>query len=142
MLIIFSALAPPAASTDGATPLKIDKRIEIVSKPEAVWAIVGDFAQIAVRNPLVADSTATFDETQGKERLVTLKSGGSITDALTEYDSNKMTYSYRRVMLTYRSLRYFSTRQPLRFRRRPPAPMSNGLVEFIAATPVTSRLRI
>lgn len=86
-----------SALSHGATPLKIAERIEIAAKPEAIWTLIGDFAQISTWNPLVANSEAAFDERQGKERLITLKDGGKITDALTEYDAGKMTYSYRRV---------------------------------------------
>jgi len=92
-----TSLAVASALSHGATPLKIAERIEITAKPESVWTLVGDFAQISAWNPLVARSMAAFDERQGKERLITLTTGGKITDALTEYDAGKMTYSYRRV---------------------------------------------
>lgn len=86
-----------SALAHGASPRKIDEKIEIAAKPEAVWALIEDFAKISTWNPLVANSVAESDELQGKERLITLKSGGKITDALTDYDASKMTYSYRRV---------------------------------------------
>jgi mxaD protein len=85
-----------SALAHGASPRKIDEKIEIAAKPEAVWAIIEDFAKISTWNPLVTKSVAQSDELQGKERLITLKSG-KITDALTDYEAAKMTYSYRRV---------------------------------------------
>jgi len=85
------------AYSHGATPLKIAESIEIAAKPEVVWSVVCDFAKISDWNPMVARSVAASDERQGKERLITLKNGGQITDALIEYDGSKMTYSYRRV---------------------------------------------
>ena len=91
------ALASSAARTHGPTPIKIVERIEIAAKPQAVWAIVGDFVKISAWDPAVAASEGAFDERQGKERILTLKGGGKITDALTEYDGERMTYSYRRV---------------------------------------------
>jgi mxaD protein len=93
----FIGLAIGTARSHGATPLKIAERIEIAAKPAVVWSIVGEFAKISDWNPMVAQSAAASDERQGKERLITLKNGGKITDALTEYDGSKMTYSYRRV---------------------------------------------
>jgi mxaD protein len=81
----------------GATPIKIEEKIEIHAKPEALWQIIGGFAQISAWNPSVTSSVAASDDRQGQERVMTLKSGGKMTDALTEYDAGKMTYSYRRV---------------------------------------------
>jgi mxaD protein len=94
-LVLTSHAAPALAH--GASPRKIDEKIEIAAKPEAVWALIQDFAKISTWNPLVASSSAMTDELQGKERLITLKSGGKLTDALTDYEADKLTYSYRRV---------------------------------------------
>jgi mxaD protein len=97
LVLILTGLAAPPALAHGASPRKIDEKIEIAAKPEVVWALLAAFAQISAWDPLVASSTAASDPTQGKERLITLKSGGKLTDALTDYDASKMTYSYRRV---------------------------------------------
>ncbi len=86
----------PSALAHGASPRKIDEKIEIAAKPEAVWAIMGNFANIATWNPLVASSVAESDARMGKERVITFKSGGKVTDAVTEYNAGKMTYSYIR----------------------------------------------
>jgi mxaD protein len=86
-----------SAMSHGATPKKIEEKIDIGAKPEAVWGIIRDFANISVWNPAVASSEAASDPVQGVERVLTLKSGGKITDAQTEYNPEKMTYSYRRV---------------------------------------------
>ena len=86
-----------SAMAHGAAPKKIAEKIEIAAKPEVVWAIISDFAKISDWNPAVVRSVAASDEVQGKERVLTLKGGGTITDAQTDYDAAKMTYSYRRV---------------------------------------------
>lgn len=84
------------AEAHGPTPHKIDETVAIGAKPEVVWALIGDFANLAKWHPLVAESAAKTDEIQSKLRVLTLKSGGQVVDGLTEYDPTKMTYSYRR----------------------------------------------
>jgi mxaD protein len=94
--LVLINLAVPALA-HGASPRKIDEKIEIAAKPETIWALIEDFAKISTWNPLVVNSVAESDELQGKERLITLKNGGKLTDALTDFEADKMTYSYRRV---------------------------------------------
>jgi len=99
--MIIIAVAPFVIGLDaeahGPTPHKIDETVAIAATPEAIWALIGDFANLAKWHPLVAESAAKSDEIQGKLRVLTLKSGGQVVDGLTEYDPTKMTYSYRRV---------------------------------------------
>jgi mxaD protein len=97
LMAALTGLTVNGAQSHGAAPLKIAEKIEIAAKPEVVWSVVGEFAKISDWNPMVTQSAAASDERQGTERLITLKSGGQMTDALTEYDAGKMTYSYRRV---------------------------------------------
>jgi mxaD protein len=94
---IFCMCQPPTALAHGASPKKIEEKIEVAAKPEAVWKLIADFANISSWNPAVVSSVAASDPDQGTERILTLKSGGKITDAQTDYDAKKMTYSYRRV---------------------------------------------
>jgi mxaD protein len=88
---------PRGAFAHGAAPKKIEEKIDIAAKPDVVWGIIKDFAKISTWNPAVVSSTAASDPDQGQERILTLKSGGKITDAQTDYDPKGMTYSYRRV---------------------------------------------
>lgn len=97
IIALAAATAGPSARAHGPTPHKIDETVVIAAKPEKVWALIGEFADLAKWHPLVSASAAKSDEIQGKLRVVTLKSGGTIVDGLTEYDPAKMTYSYRRV---------------------------------------------
>ena len=92
VLIAFSS----SAMAHGAAPKKIEEKIEIAAKPEAVWAIIKDFGNVAAWNPAITNNVSTSDPEQGVQRVLTLKSGGQITEAQTEYDAAKMTYSYRR----------------------------------------------
>jgi mxaD protein len=85
------------ALAHGAAPKKIEEKIDIAAKPDVVWGIIGNFAKINTWNPAVVSSVAASDPDQGQERILTLKRGGKITDAQTDYDAKAMTYSYRRV---------------------------------------------
>ncbi|MGO9133495.1 MAG: SRPBCC family protein [Methylovirgula sp.] len=84
-------------SAHGAAPKKIEEKIDIAAKPEVVWGLISDFANISHWNPAVTSSKAVVDPEQGRERILTLKNGSKIIDAQTDYDAKKMTYSYRRV---------------------------------------------
>ena len=94
---MLGAVLPSIAMAHGAAPKKIEEKIDIAAKPAAVWGIIADFAKISTWNPAVVASVAASDPDQGQERILTLKSGGKITDAQTDYDAKTMTYSYRRV---------------------------------------------
>ena len=97
-LCLASGLVQPSiVLAHGAAPKKIEETIDVAAKPEVVWKLLGDFAKISTWNPAVASSTAASDPDQGQERILTLKKGGKIIDAQTDYDAKKMTYSYRRV---------------------------------------------
>ena len=93
---IFWLANPSTLSAHGASPKKIEEKIDIAAKPEVVWGLISDFGAISSWNPAVASSKAITDPKQGRERILTLKSGSKITDAQTDYDATKMTYSYRR----------------------------------------------
>jgi mxaD protein len=93
----FGLASSSTVSAHGASPKKIEEKIDIAAKPEVVWGLIGDFAKISNWNPAVTSSKANIDPDQGQERILTLKNGSNITDAQTDYDATKMTYSYRRV---------------------------------------------
>lgn len=93
---IFDLANPSVVSAHGASPKKIEEKIEIAASPEVVWDLISDFAGISRWNPAVTSSNAITDPEQGRERILILKSGSKIMDAQTDYDAAKMTYSYRR----------------------------------------------
>jgi mxaD protein len=97
LCVVSDFVLPSIALAHGASPKKIEEKIDIAAKPEVVWGLIGDFAKISTWNPAVASSVAASDPDQGQERILTLKKGGKIIDAQTDYDAKKMTYSYRRV---------------------------------------------
>lgn len=81
----------------GAAPKKIEESIQIAAPPDKVWNLIKDFAGISSWDPKIKSSVAKQGEDDVKERVMKLDSGGEVTDALTDYEADKMTYSYRRV---------------------------------------------
>jgi mxaD protein len=89
------AVLPVLVFAHGPTPQKIEQRITVAAPPAVVWAIVGDFANLAAWHPLVARSTGTGGKEVGAERTVALKTGGEIVDGLDEYDEARRALTYR-----------------------------------------------
>jgi len=92
---LLPTLQAPPGFAHGPTPQKIEHKITVASSPAAVWAIVGDFPNLAAWHPLVSQSTGTGGNGNGAERTVTLKGSGVIVEGLDEYDEAGRTYTYR-----------------------------------------------
>ncbi|WP_199194872.1 SRPBCC family protein [Phyllobacterium phragmitis] len=92
LLIIFGT---SSAFAHGPTPQRVEETVSIAGSPEAVWAIVGNFANLAAWHPLVENCTGTGGNKAGAERTIELKSGGRIVEGLDEYDDAGRTYTYR-----------------------------------------------
>jgi mxaD protein len=88
--VLLTMLAPLTAVAHGPTPQSAEERISIAASPDAVWAVIKDFASLASWHPLVAACTG-----KGQERTVTLKSGGVLVDSLDEYNDTGHRYAYR-----------------------------------------------
>ena len=91
-LFIVSGL--PAVA-HGPTPKKVEETIAIAAAPEAVWAMLADFASLAAWHPLVAESGGVGGNANGAQRTVTLGNGGQLVDGLDEYNAAERFYSYR-----------------------------------------------
>ena len=88
-------LAAPAVA-HGPTPQRIDESIEIAAPPEAVWRIVGDFANFAKWNPWLSASEADKGNSPGSTRTLTrAEGGGQLTEELDDYQADNMSLSYR-----------------------------------------------
>ncbi|KQO52064.1 MULTISPECIES: SRPBCC family protein [unclassified Methylobacterium] len=90
-----TAFLATTALAHGPTPQKVDQSIAIAAKPDAVWAVVGDFAGISNWHPDVAKSVGTGGNASGGRRTLTLKNGGTLDEGLDEWDAAKRSYSYR-----------------------------------------------
>ena len=94
-VIVGPLLAFPAAA-HGPTPQRIDESIEIAAPPQAVWQIVGDFANFANWNPWLSASTADKGNSPGSTRTLTrAEGGGQLTEELDDYQADNMSLSYR-----------------------------------------------
>ena len=92
LLVLLCPLAALAAH--GTTPLKVVEEIVIAAPPERVWAVVGDFAN-ADWLPGVARAQSTGGNTPDQaRRTLILTDGGSIEQALTKYDAERMSLGY------------------------------------------------
>ena len=75
----------------GPTPQRVDEHINIDADVATVWQKVNAFDQLDKWHPAV-ESITMQDETT---RIVTLKSGGEITESLDESDAERHYIGYR-----------------------------------------------
>ncbi|KXF75076.1 MxaD protein [Paramesorhizobium deserti] len=92
---LFIAIGTSFAFAHGPTPQKVEEKVTIAASPEAIWAVIGDFANLAAWHPLVVNCTGTGGNGAGAERSIELKDGGRIAEGLDEYDAAGHAYSYR-----------------------------------------------
>jgi carbon monoxide dehydrogenase subunit G len=83
------------ANAHGPTRQKLSESIEINAAPEAVWALVGDYAHPEKWLPAVASTTSQGGTEKGTMRELTLKSGGAIKEELKSRDDGKMSIQYK-----------------------------------------------
>lgn len=90
----YTALAAIAAlgfSTGSA--LALDSNVTMTSSmsPDAMWKKVGDFCGIAAWHPAIEKCVLGAD---GKQRTLSLKGGGTIVEALENWDDANHSYTY------------------------------------------------
>jgi hypothetical protein len=83
------------ASAHGPTRQKLTETIDINAAPEAVWAVVGDFAHPEKWLPMVESTTAQGGNDKGAIRELKLKSGGLIKEELKNLDAEKKSLQYK-----------------------------------------------
>jgi mxaD protein len=83
------------AAAHGPTPQKVEERIEIAAPPDKVWAVAKEFATIGDWHPLLEKSEGKGGNAAGAERVLTLKSGGALTEGLDDYNDKEMYFGYR-----------------------------------------------
>lgn len=83
------------AEAHGPTRQKHTESIEVNATPEAVWAIVGDFANPQKWLPMVESTTAQGGTEKGATRELKLKSGGVIKEELKNYNAEKKSIQYK-----------------------------------------------
>jgi mxaD protein len=94
-LLASAMLLPTAASAALDETLRIKESIEINAPADAVWAKVGNFADIGWL-PGVAKTELTGGNAAeaGATRTVTLQDGSAVKETLTTYDKDSKTVKY------------------------------------------------
>ncbi|QSA98962.1 SRPBCC family protein [Methylococcus sp. EFPC2] len=86
---------PLAVHAHGPTPQKIDESVTLHAPPDKVWAAVREFGRPDFWNPAVAKSESSGGNAPGARRVLTLKNGESVEEALDTYDESQFEYRYR-----------------------------------------------
>ncbi|SFK61178.1 SRPBCC family protein [Methylocapsa palsarum] len=89
-----ATMVATGALAHGPTPIKVDESIVIAADPQAVWAVAGQFGDIAKWHPDVTAATIKGGNAAGAEREITLK-GGVLKEGLDEIDPADFKLSYR-----------------------------------------------
>ena len=91
VFVSFGLMISSLAFAHGPTPQKVDEVIEVNADMMTVWNVVKSFDSLAKWHPSVKSIVMTDPST----RVVTLKSGGVITDSLDELNVDEHYISYR-----------------------------------------------
>jgi len=96
-LFALSLALPITALAGNAKTMQVEQKVEIKAPAADVWAKVNNFGDLGAWHPAVAktDITSGKNNQRGAVRVLTLRSGGKITEKLTTYSGKKMTYTYR-----------------------------------------------
>lgn len=84
-----------AVYAHGPTPIQTTESIKIDAPPAEVWAVAGEFGNIAAWHPWVSESPSSGGNKVGAERTLMLKGGGELQESLDEYDAKRRYLGYR-----------------------------------------------
>mgnify|MGYP006296276077 CR=1 FL=1 len=85
-----------SAEAHGPTREKHSESVEIAATPEAVWALVGDFAHPEHWMPMVESTSAQGGNEKGATRELKFKGvTGSLKEELKNYDAEKRMIQYK-----------------------------------------------
>jgi Polyketide cyclase / dehydrase and lipid transport len=86
-----AAIAALGLSTTAA--LAVDSSVTMTSSmsPDALWKKIGDFCGIASWHPAIEKCVLSAD---GKQRTLSLKGGGTVVEALENWDNANRSYQY------------------------------------------------
>ena len=101
--LAFACLVPLQASAHGPTRQKVVQSIEINASPAKVWAMIGNFQNFGW-HPAIAKTEGSGENTVGAKRTLTLKSGGTIDEALTVYRDEAKMYAYEIINVDVKTL--------------------------------------
>lgn len=90
-----SLLAVSPVTAHGPTPQKGEEKIAIAAPPAKVWEIVKDFGKFADWNPAITKSAGEGGNASGATRVITLKTGGDLSESVDDYNEKDMMVAYR-----------------------------------------------
>lgn len=95
LLLAVLLVVPSLVLAHGATRQKLVLSVDVAATPEAVWAVIGNFQDMSW-HPAVFSSTGAGDNAIDATRVLTLGAadGPTISEVLTKYSADKMSYSY------------------------------------------------
>jgi Polyketide cyclase / dehydrase and lipid transport len=91
--IALIAAFPLAAQAHGPTRQKVVQSIEINAPADKVWAVLGNFQDMGW-HPAIAKTEGSGSNAAGAKRMLTLKSGGRIDEAMTAYNAEGKSLAY------------------------------------------------
>ncbi|GAB6141800.1 SRPBCC family protein [Methylosoma difficile] len=94
LMPLFLCLFSAAAFAHGPVRQKAELEITINAPAEKVWSIIKDYGDMSWM-PAIKSTTNEGGNKKGAIRVLTLRSGGTITEELKKYDDAKMTYAYK-----------------------------------------------
>jgi hypothetical protein len=87
-------VAPSVAFAHGPSRQKTTKSIEIDAPAAKVWKVIGNFQDMGWCEDVAKTTGTGGNEPNTATRVVTLKSGATITQDLTRYEPKEMLYGY------------------------------------------------
>jgi hypothetical protein len=91
---MFGLMASSVAFAHGPSRQKTTQAIEINAPAAKVWAVIGNFQDMSWWEGVVKTTGKGGNTANTATRVLTLKSGATISEWLTDYDTKNMTYSY------------------------------------------------
>ena len=89
-----SVAMPYVALAHGPTRQKVTESVEINAPAAKVWALIGNFQNMNWCDDVAKTTGTGGNEPNTANRVITLKSGATITQDLTRYDAKEMSYGY------------------------------------------------
>lgn len=92
-LFAVALLVPVSASAHGPTRQKVVSQIQINAPADKVWEVIGNFQDMSW-HPAFAKTEGTGGNDANATRVLTLASGGTISEKLLKHDKDSRALSY------------------------------------------------
>lgn len=93
LALVLAVTGSLVATAHGPTRQKVTERIELNAPADKVWAAIGNFQDMSW-HPAIAKTEGKGGNDANATRTLTLKSGGTIDETLTNFDAKGQTLSY------------------------------------------------